>query len=246
LESIGIIGFGRFGQLMARYLRDRLDVFVSNRSDKSEIAKELGVEYTNIEECSTKDIVVPCVPIGVLRPTLEKISVHVSNNMVCDACSVKMWPVKWMLETLPKGCSILGTHPLFGPDTTKKGLDGKTIALCPVRNVEIEKVKRFLLSLGLRPYVTTPEEHDKQMASSLAMIHYLGNALDNLDIEKVELATKTHEKLMELVRITRNDSRELFIDMHRYNPFVSVIRKRLIEELKELDCFLDSEAIELE
>ncbi|HPR42304.1 MAG TPA: prephenate dehydrogenase/arogenate dehydrogenase family protein [Candidatus Methanofastidiosa archaeon] len=242
MESIGIIGFGRFGQLMALHLRDRLDVSVANRSDRSREASELGVEYATAKECAKKDIVVPCVPISALRSALQDISGHIGGNLVCDVCSVKIWPARWMEEILPKTCSIMGTHPLFGPDTTKKGLSGKTIALCPMRGVDMGCVEDFLRSLGLNTVVTTPDEHDRQMASSLAMIHYLGNALDNIGIEDIKLATKTHEKLKELVRITRNDSRQLFVDMHRYNPYVSDVRKRLIEELVTLDTELDRES----
>jgi len=38
---IGIIGFGRFGKLTARYLAEDFDVFVFNRSDKSAEIKEM-------------------------------------------------------------------------------------------------------------------------------------------------------------------------------------------------------------
>ncbi|MBN1785587.1 MAG: prephenate dehydrogenase/arogenate dehydrogenase family protein [Candidatus Methanofastidiosa archaeon] len=244
MESIGIIGFGRFGQLMAIHLKESLEVYVGNRSDKSAIAEEMGVNYAPIAECARKDIVVPCVPISQLEATLRSISGKVrEDSLVCDVCSVKIWPAIWMSEILPRQCSILGTHPLFGPDTTKRGLGGKMIALCPIRGVDIEKVEGFLHSLGLVTKTTTPENHDMQMARSLALIHYLGNALDRLDIDSVELATKTHEKLRELVTITRNDSKQLFMDMHRYNPYVSKVRKELIGELVDLDKELDRNSI---
>ena len=242
MKSIGIIGLGRFGQLMAHYLKGHFDVYVSNRSDKSEIAKYLGVHYVPIGECATKDIVVPCVPISHLKDVLLYIAPLLKEgSLVFDVCSVKLLPSRWMEEILPNNCSILCTHPLFGPDTTKKGLDGKMIALCPVRGVNIAKVQAYMTELGLVPIVSTPEEHDKQMAKSLALIHFLGNALDKIDIDEVRLATKTHEKLKELVKITKNDSKELFMDMHKYNPFVSSVRKELINNLLELDEFLDNQ-----
>lgn len=242
MKSIGIIGLGRFGQLMAHFLKGHFDVYVSNRSDKRDIADYLGVRYVTIEECAMKDIVVPCVPISHLKDVLLYIAPLIKEgSFVFDVCSVKLLPSKWMEEILPNNCSILCTHPLFGPDTTKKGLDGKMIALCPVRGVDMEKVKAFVSGLGLVPISATPQEHDEQMARSLALIHFLGNALDKIDIDEVRLATKTHEKLRELVKITKNDSRELFIDMHKYNPFVSSVRKELISSLMELDNFLDKQ-----
>ena len=46
---IGIIGFGRFGQLTARYLAEDFDVFVFNRSNKSAQIQECGAQTASLE-----------------------------------------------------------------------------------------------------------------------------------------------------------------------------------------------------
>jgi len=52
---IGIIGFGRFGRLMAGYLAKDFKVKVYNRSDKSEdISKVSAIPVTFEEACREK------------------------------------------------------------------------------------------------------------------------------------------------------------------------------------------------
>ena len=43
---IGIIGFGRFGQLMARYLAKDFEVFVYNRRGKEELITDVITSYS--------------------------------------------------------------------------------------------------------------------------------------------------------------------------------------------------------
>jgi prephenate dehydrogenase len=39
------------------------------------------------------------------------------GQLIIDTCSVKERPLEWMLEELPDHVQIVGTHPLFGPDS---------------------------------------------------------------------------------------------------------------------------------
>jgi hypothetical protein len=44
--------------------------------------------------------------------------------LIVDVLSVKDYPRQIMLDLLPKGCDILCTHPMFGPDSGKNGWHG--------------------------------------------------------------------------------------------------------------------------
>jgi len=73
------------------------------------------------------------VPINQLERTIINISPYLKpGSIVYDVCSVKEQPCKWMLEQLPSSVSIIGTHPLFGPDSAGSSLKGCKIAICPV------------------------------------------------------------------------------------------------------------------
>jgi prephenate dehydrogenase len=240
MKSAGIIGFGRFGQLTAKHLSKHFDVRVFSRTNREAEADRLGVKFASLEDCAGSDIVILSVPIKDLEGVLENAVPHLkAGALVLDVCSVKEEPVRLMEQLVPDHCRCISTHPLFGPDSATNGLKGKKIVLCPVSDTDISKVKEFLESLELDVIVTTPEEHDRQMAVSLALNHLLGRALIRMDIDRVELSTMIHDNLMAIVDIVGNDTVELFQDMQMRNRFAGEIRKKLIEELKRIDSELE-------
>ena len=240
-KTLGIIGFGRFGQLIAKHLKYHLLVYVSDCLDKSKIAKEIGVVFTSVEECAKKDIVILCVPISKFESVLNQIIPQLKRNAtVLDVCSVKEKPCKFMNEYVSKSNCCIGAHPLFGPDTAKNGLKDKKIVLCPISSTQkISKITNFLNQIGLDVIITDPQNHDIEMAKSLALIHFLGRGLNKINVQDVKLATPTHEMFVELVNIVKNDSEQLFKDMQAHNKFARKIRKTLIEELTRIDGELD-------
>jgi prephenate dehydrogenase len=239
-KTLGIIGFGRFGQLVTKHLKDNMEISVSDLIDKRKMANEMGVVFTNIEKCASNDIVLLCVPISAFEKVLLQIIPFLkTGSTVLDVCSVKESPVKAMEKYVPKYCNCIGTHPLFGPDSAKDGLNGKKIVICPIRVNQIRKIKNFLTQFGLEIIETNPEEHDKQMAKSLALIHFLGRGLKHVNVQDVEMATPTHEMFVELVNIVQNDSKQLFVDIQQHNRFTRKIRKSLIQELIKIDGEID-------
>ncbi len=241
-KSIGIIGFGRFGQLAAKHLKKHFTVFVGDYINKREDARKIGVAFASVEECASKDIVLLCVPISNFEEVLRNMVPFLKKGaIVVDVCSVKEEPVKTMKKLVPKECEFIGTHPLFGPDSTKNGLKGKKIVLCPIRTRKLASIKNFLEKLGLHVMEGNPEEHDKQMAKSLTLSYFIGKVLVEMDIEKVEMTTPTHGQLIGLANIVRNDSEQLFVDMQTHNRFARKTRKALIEELIKIDEDLNAQ-----
>jgi prephenate dehydrogenase len=242
MKSAGIIGFGRFGQLTAKHLSKHFDVKVFSRTNREADAEKLGVKFAPFEDCVGSDIVILSVPIKDLEGVLDQAVPYLREDaLVLDVCSVKEEPVRLMEQLVPEHCRCFGTHPLFGPDSASNGLEGKKIVLCPVRNADIIHVKTFLEGIGLDVMVTTPEEHDRQMAISLALNHLLGRTLIRMGIDRVELSTMIHDNLMAIVDIVGNDTVELFQDMQTRNRFAEEIRKKLIEELKRIDSELEED-----
>ena len=238
MKTVGIIGFGRFGQLAARYLAPHFNVYASSKSDHSADAKRVGATFTTIEECAKKDFVLVTVPISAFRETIQAISPFVRKDaLVFDACSVKEEPVQAMKELLPN-CECIGTHPLFGPDSAADSLVGRKIVLCQIRSSRFEKVTAFLESLGLEVIIATPEEHDKQIAESLGIAYFIGKALNIMESDKLTIVTPSYVRLLELARIVRNDSGQLFNDVHTRNRFAKGARRSLISELERIDAEL--------
>jgi len=159
------------------------------------------------------------------------------DALVIDVCSLKMLPCQWMLELLPQTVGIVGTHPLFGPQSAPDAIAGQRIAVCPVRG-DHAKVARFLAQLGLEVIECSPEEHDRQMAVSQALTHFIGRAMLAGDFEPVQLSTLTYDRLCDIARIIGGNSNELFEDMQQLNPFAAAARRKFLEVASKLDAVL--------
>ena len=70
---IGIIGFGRFGKLTARYLAEDFEVLVFNRTDKSAEIEKAGARKASLKRVCQQKIVILCVPISTLKEVLAEI-----------------------------------------------------------------------------------------------------------------------------------------------------------------------------
>ena len=94
---IGIIGFGRFGKLAARYLARDFDVLVFNPTDKSAEIKESGALEASLRSVCQQKVIILCVPISILKKVLVEIGPLLKQDrIVVDVCSVKVYPVQWM------------------------------------------------------------------------------------------------------------------------------------------------------
>jgi prephenate dehydrogenase len=240
IKTVGILGFGRFGSMVYRYLKDRVNVVVFD-SDPSKLEglKE-GVAF---EEIAKADLLVLAVPISAIPRACRKLAPYLTKRqVVLDTCSVKEKPVKWMLENLPSDVQILGTHPLFGPDSGKDGIAGFKIALCPVtiRKANYKAICNFLRSLELVLIETSPEEHDRQIAVSQAIFHLIAEAMRRLEWGAKPISTPGPDSFYPLVKTVQRDTNQLFHDMERENPYAAECRKQFIRELLRLDQELKS------
>lgn len=240
--EIGIIGFGRFGKLITKYLSEDLKVFVFNRSNKDKEIKEANGIPTSLDEVCKKDIIIPCVPISQFEDCLNKIKNLLENDsIVIDVCSVKEYPVQVMEKTLPKNVQILATHPMFGPDSAADSLKDRKIVLCKVRmdNDKYEKIKEFLGEKSLIIIEATPEEHDKDIAKSLLLTHFIGRSLIDLGVKNFDMDTEGHKRLMNILGMVKNDTKQLFEDMNNYNKYSKKIRHDFIESLNKINNSLE-------
>jgi prephenate dehydrogenase len=236
--SVGIIGFGRFGRLMARYLSPDSHVRTHDPGVRPEAMSSAGAEPSAIGDVCCSDIVILAVPISQLQGLLSAIRPHLQpESLVIDVCSVKEQPVRWMQALLPETVDILGTHPMFGPDSAADSLEGRKIVLCPVRigDKRFEKVKRYLRSKGLVLIETSAEDHDRQIAVSLALTHTIGRSLAQFGAQPQEIDTEGYKRLLRILEVVENDTWQLFEDMNRYNPYAQDARQAFIKAMNEIE-----------
>jgi prephenate dehydrogenase len=251
--SIGIIGFGRLGALAASILKkEKFDVQVYDPEQNEELmqkARLIGVELVPLAQAAQNDIVVLAAPISATEAVIKQIVPLVKpGTLVLDTCSVKIHPCNWLKENFMEEVEILGTHPMFGPVTTKFDLQAQQwelenlqIVLCPLRvsAKRMDGIKEFLASLGLKVIITTPQEHDRQNAYTLSLVHFVGRALNEVGVKEQEIFTPGYTDLLRILPHTTSDNWQLFFDMHQYNPYAQDIRKQFIDACLMLERKID-------
>jgi prephenate dehydrogenase len=189
-----------------------------------------GVRKTSEDEVLKCDAVFICVAISAMEEVVQRIAARLpSGTIVFDTCSVKVHPVEVMRRLLPRNIQIIGTHPMFGPDSGKDGIEGLPLVYCPVRTRDgVEKFWRTEFSeLGLRVHTLSAEEHDKEAAYTQGITHFMGRVLDDLHLSPSAIGTVGYEKLLEIVEQTCNDPFQLFVDLQRFNPYTGEMREKL-------------------
>lgn len=236
--TFGIIGYGRFGRLWASCLKPHGEVKIFDQ------AKKTGSMFNTLEEVLHTDVLFLFVPIGHFEILCKSIAKKVPpKTLIVDGCSVKVHPARVMQKVFSPKQSLVATHPLFGPDSVARlGLKGRKIVLCPLRaeKKKVGALKKLFRAMGLEIFETTPEDHDKQMARSQALVHFLGRGLTALKLTEQELYTPDYEALRRIDSIVNNDTWELFFDMQRYNPYTLQVRERLLKKTRDLNREIES------
>ena len=235
IEEIGLVGFGRFGKMVYEYLcRDKKVRVYDHDSQKLQGLPQAAT----FQEALSPPLIVLCVPISAVEETCKKMTSFLrEGQIVVDTCSVKKRPIEWMLAHLPESVQVLGTHPLFGPDSGKEGIAGLKIALSPVRieRQAYDRIRRYLEQLQLVIVETTPEEHDKQIAKSQAVFHLIALAMKQLEWAAQAISTPGPEAFYRLVQTVQHDTDQLFLDLERQNPYAAECRRRFVQEVANLD-----------
>jgi prephenate dehydrogenase len=108
----------------------------------------------------TAALVLLCVPITAMDAVVSAVAPHLtSETILADICSVKTAPLSTMLTATHT--PVVGTHPLFGPETT----GDLRVAVVPGRGQGAsENMERLFRTLGFSTFITTADEHDRAMA----------------------------------------------------------------------------------
>ena len=236
MKSLGLVGFGQFGRLAAQALQPHFDVLVTDVApDAPAAAQALGIAFGSLEDAARLEVVVVAVPVAAMRATFASLAPHLKpGTLVIDVGSVKTLPAQWMTELLPAHVDLVATHPLFGPQSAKSGLAGLRFVVCPIRGDRHERVAAFGRSLGLTVTVTTPEEHDREMAYVQALTHLIGRSLVNLRIPDEQLKTVSYQHLLELCSLIGADTFELFTAIQTQNPYAREVVEAFIAQARDL------------
>lgn len=236
-HQLGLIGFGAFGQLAAAALGRDFTIAAHDPAPGAGAAMQrLDVVPATMETVAACPIVVIAAPVSAFGEIAAIIAPHLAPGaLVCDVGSVKMAPAAVLDAALPDHVRIVATHPLFGPQSARDGVAGRKIALCPLRGASARPVARFLARrLGLEVIVTTPEQHDRELAVVQGLTHFVARAIAELGPPQTRMTTLSYERLMEAVAMVRHDAPEVYDAIERDNPFAAGVRADFLARLSAL------------
>ncbi|MCC5824043.1 MAG: prephenate dehydrogenase [Phycisphaerales bacterium] len=245
LTTVALVGLGAFGRLAAECIKPHAEVLVHDPKTDDDTVRGLGVRPVGLEDAARAEAVILCVPVQVIPVVCVSLAPSLAEGaLVCDVGSVKLRPVEWMLDTLPKHAQVLGTHPLFGPQTAAElgGVAGEPIALCRARveDATYARVRAFLeQTLSLRVLEITPDEHDQQMAFVQGLTHLIGRAACEVQLPELPTATLAYKRLLQLKCNTECDAPELFEAIEKLNPYAKNARQAFIKAIEEVAGSMD-------
>lgn len=239
-ESIGLIGLGAFGRLAASCLAEHATVLCYDPEASDDEVKAAGATPAHLEDAANAPAIVLSVPVQAIPAACSAISGMIREGaLVCDVGSVKLRPIEWMLATLPPHAQVLGTHPLFGPQTAQElcGIENEPIVLCRARmhDETYQQAKSFIADrMKLRVLEMTADDHDQQMAFVQGITHLIGKAASQMRLEEFPASTLAYKKLLQMKSNTERDAPELFDAIQRLNPYAINTRHAFLNAVKEL------------
>lgn len=236
IRTIGLFGFGAFGRLLAHHLGPHFHFVIHDPFQPPD------GNFGTLQEAAAADLVILAVPVSELRTVLRSIAPHLRPGaIVADVGSVKLMPAAAMAEELPAHVEVLGTHPLFGPQSAAAGLAGHKVTLCPVRCPSARRIGAFLRRrFGLRVLLATAEEHDREAAVVQGLTHLIARVLVRMEPLPRRLTTASFEHLMRGVEMVRHDAPGVFAAIERDNPFAAEVRARFLTEVEEVRLQLET------
>lgn len=236
---LGLIGYGAFGKLTAQHLSPHFDV---RAYDPAMDADDDHAAKVDLAEAAGCPVVILAVPVGILEQTLVEIAPMLSAGaLVIDVGSVKVKPAEAMLRLLPDHVRIVGTHPLFGPQSAKDGLAGLRIAVCEVRGAkDARRTAAWCRKmLALKVFNVTPEDHDREAATVQGLTHLIARVLLKMEPLPTRMTTASFERLMQGVDMVRHDSPAVYQAIERDNPFAAGVRERFFDLFDQARTELD-------
>ena len=242
--KVAVIGAGAMGQWLAGFVKQNLgEVVVADVSaTKAErVAKELGISSKSVAEAAAEaELVLVAVPISKTPEVIKSLAGQVQRGaLLADITSVKSDVVE-VMQTIEAKVELVSLHPLFGPGATS--VKGKDFVVVPVKpGQRYATLKNRLIELGARVTEMEAEEHDRVMAITQCMTHFV--LLAYLDALKSMKGLKQAEKLrtpmfatlLDLAKSVLAGNPELYGELQVRNRYARVVRSSLLEACRSLD-----------
>ena len=228
IETVGVVGYGHFGQfvaeLAARFF-PALQVKIYSRRHAPD-----GQSFFSLAEVSRCDVVILCGAIAEYEDQLQQVLVYAPMETIfVDVATVKKHTSE-LCQRYCEGRHFISTHPMFGPESYRKYAGNVTGFRIVVTDYSLPmdaylQLKNTFAALGFLIIEMTADEHDKRLAETLFLTHYVGQSVVAGGCTRTSIDTLSFQFLMDAVESVQDDT-ALFRDVYRFNPYCHAVAER--------------------
>jgi prephenate dehydrogenase len=228
INTVGIIGYGNFGSFVHE-LGKRFFPQVQFRIHSRRFEPD-GKTFFDLKTTAQSDVVILCSAINEYEERLKEVLQHaLPETILIDVATVK----KHTSELCHKYCGshrFISIHPMFGPNSYKKyrgDVSGFRIVVTDyvLKNDTYQMLKAQFAAFGFTIIEMTADEHDRRLAETLFLTHYIGRSIIEAGFSRTEIDTLSFQFLMDAVDSVREDE-QLFADVYHYNPYCKPVAER--------------------
>jgi len=240
-RSIGIIGYGDFGRFLET-LAHRFAPGVPVRVFARKQAPD-GTRFFSLADTCQCDAVIIAVSIRAFADMLGQVLPLLKPGAILiDVNTVKAHPAR-LLREQAAGARYVTTHPMFGPYSFEKqggNLNNLRLVIADhtLAEGEMAAAIAWLKTLGLNVVTMSPDAHDRMLAETLFLTHYVAQAVSRGGFVRTDIDTLSFGYLMDAVESVRSDT-ELFRDVFAFNPYCEEIIARFEKAETEVHALLE-------
>lgn len=238
--TIGIIGYGRFGQVLSRLFKLDPDLFSIKIASQTQPFD--GKRFVSLPEALESDIIFPAIPISALKGWLEDHQTVINRvtrpQLWVSVCSVMEQPQKWF-QCLSPDKDLIISHPLFGPMSSKQGLwfEDLSWVMDPDR-IEHRRIQGVFLSFlntqGIRVHYLPSSRHDQLMARTQAIAFLFGKIGVDLKLDSTRFDTPGFSHVLANQEMVKGDTDQLLRDLFVYNRYAQETLEQILKSMKRL------------
>lgn len=229
INTVGIVGYGHFGKFLHELAKRFFPTIVVRVYSRR--AAVDGETFFDIQTVSQCDVVILCGAIHEYEAQLRQVlECALPETIIVDVATVKKHTSD-LLRTYCEDRRFLSTHPMFGPESYKKhtgNVNGFRIVVTDYQlaNNDYHILKNLFATLGFLIIEMTADEHDKRLAETLFLTHYVGQSILEAGFQRTAIDTLSFQFLMDAVESVKDD-KKLFADVYKYNPYCKAVAERL-------------------
>ncbi len=247
--KIAVIGLGLIGGSLAKAIKKNYNYTIVGEDINNNVLNT-ALEEGVIDAAATPELLKKCdIVLVALYPqaTIDYITKNShlwsSSTTIVDCCGVKrcvcqsLWPL-----AAEKGFTFIGGHPMAGlevagyENANAELYTNASMILTPEPEVKEELIKslsEFFLGLGFGHIeITTPENHDKNIAYTSQLAHVVSNAYVKSPGAAVHkgFSAGSYKDLTRVAKLSEDMWTELFLEN---DDFLLTEIKLLVHHLQE-------------